>query len=70
MGVLLGDVHPSELERLDKACARVGIELATIRSSVDNSGNSAYSLPPEIGHLPWTPPYNTSNKVYLLKLFI
>ena len=32
MGMLLGDVHPSELERLDKPCARARIELATTRS--------------------------------------
>ena len=43
MGVLIGDVHPSELERLDKPCARAGIELATIRSLVDNSEPSANS---------------------------
>ena len=43
MGVLLGDVHPSELERLDKPCARVRIELATVKSSVDNSDHSAKS---------------------------
>ena len=40
MGVLLGDVHPSELESLDKLCASVRIEHATIRSSVDNSDHS------------------------------
>ena len=43
MGMLLGNVHPSELERLDKPCVRAGIELATIRSSVDNSDHSANS---------------------------
>ena len=45
MGVLLGDVHPSELERLDKPFARARIELATIRSSVDNSDHLANSSP-------------------------
>ena len=45
MGVLLGDVHPSELERLDKHCTRARIELATIRSPVDNSDHSANSSP-------------------------
>ena len=34
MPMLLGDVHPSELERLNKSCARARIELATIGSSV------------------------------------
>ena len=37
MGVLLGDDHPSELETLDKLSARATIELATTKSSVDNS---------------------------------
>ena len=32
MAVLLGDFHPSELERLDKPCGRAILELATIRS--------------------------------------
>ena len=45
MGVLPGDVHPSELERLDKPCARARIELATIRLSVDNSDHSVNSSP-------------------------
>ena len=43
MGVLLGGAHHSEQERLDKPCARVRIELATIKSSVDNSDHSANS---------------------------
>ena len=43
MGVLLGDVHPSELDRLTKPFGRVRIELETIRSSVDNSDHSVKS---------------------------
>ena len=32
MGMLLSDVHPSEMERLDKPSARARLELATARS--------------------------------------
>ena len=32
MVVLIGDFHPSELERLDKPCGKARLELATIRS--------------------------------------
>ena len=45
MGVLLGDVHISEQERLDKLCATVRIEPTTIRSSFNNSNHSANSSP-------------------------
>ena len=48
MAVLLGDVHHFELERLDKPCARARIELATIRSSVDNSEEVAKLSPNEV----------------------
>ena len=34
MGLLLGDVHPSEIERFDKSYATVGRELAIIRFGV------------------------------------
>ena len=43
MGLLLGDFHISELERLDKPCGKVRIEPAAIRSSVDNYGHWANS---------------------------
>ena len=43
MGEVPGDLHPSEMERLDKPCTRARIELATIRSSVENSDHSANS---------------------------
>ena len=33
MGLLLDDVYPSELERLDKSCATVGPELTIIKFS-------------------------------------
>ena len=42
MGVLLGDIHLSALEILDKPSARTRIELAT---SVDNSDHLVYSSP-------------------------
>ena len=51
MDVLLGDVHPSELERFDKPCARARFELATIRSSVDNSDHSVNSSPKIAGQI-------------------
>ena len=50
MGVLLGDVHPSELEIFDKPCARARVELATIRSSVDNSNHPANSSPKSMAY--------------------
>ena len=43
MGLLLGDVHLSELERLDKPCATVVCELAIIRFTVNDISHSAIS---------------------------
>ena len=45
MGLLLGDDHLSELERLDKPCATVGRELAIIRFAVNDTSHSAISSP-------------------------
>ena len=45
MGLLLGDVHLSELERLDKPCATVGRELVIIRFAVNDTSHSAISSP-------------------------
>ena len=45
MGVHLGDVHPSELERLDMPCATARLERPTIRSSVQEAANSTISSP-------------------------
>ena len=47
-GVPLDDVQPSELGRLDMPYARARIELATIRSSVDNSEEVAKLSPNEV----------------------
>ena len=43
MGLLLGDVHLSELERLDKPCATVGRKLAIIRFAINDTRHSAIS---------------------------
>ena len=59
MGLLLGDVHLSELERLDKPCATVGRELAIIRFAVNDTSHSAISSPmpcydEQIGYIHYT----------------
>ena len=41
MGLLLGDVHFSELERLDKPCATVKGELTIIRFAFSDTRRSA-----------------------------
>ena len=51
MGLLLGDVHLSELERLDKPCATVGRELAIIRFAVNDTSHSAILSPHSIACL-------------------
>ena len=48
MGLLLGDVHLSELERLDKPCLTVGRELVIIRFTVNDTRHSAISSPRRI----------------------
>ena len=45
IGLFLGDVHLSELERLNKACATARLERPTIRCSVKDPAQSAISSP-------------------------
>ena len=49
MGLFLGDVHLSELKRVDKPCAIVKLERLTIRSSVKDAAHSVISSPPTEG---------------------
>ena len=43
MGLLLGDVYPSELERFDKPSATVRREFTIIKSSVNDTSPSTLS---------------------------